>query len=546
MAKPVPDSSDTIHYLGEIRIFAFATIPEGWAACDGALVNIQDAPELFFVLGTTYGGDGTTTFALPDLRGRLPLGACADSYPLGQAGGAAASTMPGVPAHSHALTVATGAGTSNSPAGRYLAASAEPSGASLYGKGLAAALAAETIGSGGTTDPDDFPIQQPALGLTFCIAMVAPPAAPYVGEVCMMAGNKCLPHYLPCDGRSFETETYPALSQVIAQHFPCPVDPDYFRTPALWGNVPMGTGTGTGVPGCVLGLSSGAASSPLSWKHIPAHSHMAWVSLIPGVAAGENARIAGAPASAGLQLFADDSTPGSLEALTHKTVGSSQPDVVSIPIVQPYLAVNFLISSYGNIPVPNQDSAGMNGYTGQIRIFSAPTLPQSWMACEGQKLAITDYPALYSIVGSLFAKATETHFFLPDFRGRVPIGFGETSFAGWVNVGASGGSATTGIDATTLPAHRHDFYALGAPATTAAPARTSTSLLAEAIGADGPQNAYTQGEGDSGVHLASNSILSMTGTPETVEVNTLQPYLALTFAICTDGIYPPSVPWPQP
>lgn len=61
-------------YVGEIRIFAGNYTPEGWHDCDGSLLSIQGYPQLALLLGTTYGGDGATTFALPDMRGRLPIG----------------------------------------------------------------------------------------------------------------------------------------------------------------------------------------------------------------------------------------------------------------------------------------------------------------------------------------------------------------------------------------------------------------------------------------------------------------------------------------
>lgn len=68
-------------YAGEIRLFANTFAPRGWALCDGRLVSVDEYPVLFALIGATYGGDGVTTFGLPDLRGRLPLGADEDSAP---------------------------------------------------------------------------------------------------------------------------------------------------------------------------------------------------------------------------------------------------------------------------------------------------------------------------------------------------------------------------------------------------------------------------------------------------------------------------------
>lgn len=89
--------------LGEIRLLAGTVVPPGWAACDGQELAISDHKALYAVLGGTYGGNGKTTFALPDLRGRTPLHSSPGSMPAGEAGGETghAITVSEVPAHSH-------------------------------------------------------------------------------------------------------------------------------------------------------------------------------------------------------------------------------------------------------------------------------------------------------------------------------------------------------------------------------------------------------------------------------------------------------------
>jgi microcystin-dependent protein len=108
-------------YIGEIRMFAGNFAPEGWLFCDGALVSIDDYDTLYNLVGTTYGGDGQTTFALPDLRGRLPVhmgqGRGLSNLVLGETGGLESVTLTPsqVPSHTHALTGSTSAATSTSP-----------------------------------------------------------------------------------------------------------------------------------------------------------------------------------------------------------------------------------------------------------------------------------------------------------------------------------------------------------------------------------------------------------------------------------------------
>lgn len=88
---------------GEIRMLAGSETPPGWACCDGQLLSIQEYKTLFSVLGTTYGGDGRTTFALPDLRGRTPIHAAKGAFRPGQTGGEAshALTVAELPSHAH-------------------------------------------------------------------------------------------------------------------------------------------------------------------------------------------------------------------------------------------------------------------------------------------------------------------------------------------------------------------------------------------------------------------------------------------------------------
>src|SRR5271169_5248417 len=91
-------------FLGEIEAFPFNFAPKGWAFCTGQLLPINQNQALFALLGTNYGGDGRTNFALPDLRGRVPIG-FSGAHVLGEIGGAEAVTLAAVnmPAHTHTI-----------------------------------------------------------------------------------------------------------------------------------------------------------------------------------------------------------------------------------------------------------------------------------------------------------------------------------------------------------------------------------------------------------------------------------------------------------
>src|SRR6202012_2704707 len=128
-------------YIGEIRMVGFNFAPVGWALCNGQLLSISQNTALFSLLGTQFGGDGRTNFGLPNLQGRFPLhqgsGAGLPPYVIGQMGGNPNVTLTTaqMPAHTHAATFVAGSsalqgssagGSTNTPAGNYLAVATDP------------------------------------------------------------------------------------------------------------------------------------------------------------------------------------------------------------------------------------------------------------------------------------------------------------------------------------------------------------------------------------------------------------------------------------
>jgi len=104
-------------YVGEIRMFAGNYAPQGWALCEGQLLSISQHEVLYVLLGTTYGGDGQNTFALPDLRGRVPIHNN-NTMPLGSLGGSEKVTLTSqqLPAHTHMASATANTGDQSSPA----------------------------------------------------------------------------------------------------------------------------------------------------------------------------------------------------------------------------------------------------------------------------------------------------------------------------------------------------------------------------------------------------------------------------------------------
>lgn len=118
-------------YIGEIRLFGFNRIPSGWQACDGTLLAISQYDALYTLLGTTFGGDGQSTFGVPDLRGRLPIhqgqGPGLSNYVMGQMAGTENVTLTTaqMPQHTHSLMASTNVGAEMSPNGNVIGSTAD-------------------------------------------------------------------------------------------------------------------------------------------------------------------------------------------------------------------------------------------------------------------------------------------------------------------------------------------------------------------------------------------------------------------------------------
>ncbi|MCX6921986.1 MAG: tail fiber protein [Verrucomicrobia bacterium] len=162
-------------FLGEIRMFGGNFAPRGWAFCNGQIMSISQNTALFSLLGTTYGGNGTTTFALPNLQSRVPIhwgtGAGLSPYVIGQQAGQENVTLlqSQMPAHTHSLNAVTSGGNQAGPTGNFPAV--ESTGTSLnYSSGPANTTMNPTaVANAGQSLP--VPVVQPYLAVSFIIAL---------------------------------------------------------------------------------------------------------------------------------------------------------------------------------------------------------------------------------------------------------------------------------------------------------------------------------------------------------------------------------------
>jgi len=395
--------SETV--LGEVSLFAGDFAPRSWAFCDGQLLQISQYSALFSILGTTYGGDGRTTFALPDLRGRTVVhegnGPGLTPRPLGQKFGVGDVTLTAaqMPQHNHTL-----------PAVGY----AED----------------ETSNTGGSQQHTNM---QPSLVLNHTIALqgLFPSrnkgiADPYIGEVGLFAGNFAPRGWAFTDGQLMSISQNEALFSILGTTYGGD-GRTTFGLPDLRGRAAMGPRTGPGLTPRTLGQKIGVENVTLTTAQMPSHNHELWTGL-------------GHPAN-------DD---------TGDTGGGQSHDNM-----QPSMALNYIIAMQGTYPSRYKDGVepaedkSYEPFLGEVNLFAGNFAPRGWAYCDGQILQISQHDALFSLLGTRYGGDGRTTFGLPDLRGRVPVHPGSgPGLMPW-QWGQKYGGEDSSLSVGQLPAHIH-------------------------------------------------------------------------------------------
>lgn len=318
--------------IGEVMPWSGTYVPEGWLLCDGASYSTTKFPKLFEVIGQAYGGSGSQ-FAVPDLRGRMVLGASGQGR--GKTGGAevVALTVDQMPRHTHALRTGTG-GDAPSAAGNFWSTESLASGQGSAGALLETAVDA----SGEGAAHDNMP---PFLAMQWLIRAseeLMDSNFAYYGEIRMFAGSQPPAGWLPCHGQRLETEANAALFMTLQPAFAA--NATHFNLPDLRARFVMGSSERQ--DHAKLGRRGGAATIALEARHVPWHSHPIKASSDPG-GSGASGKVpagsAGAPAWSGHP--------------TSTTEGPIQPAGKSAPHenMPPYLTLDYLICIDGLLAV---------------------------------------------------------------------------------------------------------------------------------------------------------------------------------------------------
>ena len=409
-----PDSGNlgSDPYLGAVGIMGTNFAPRGWLPTNGQLLDISSNTALFSILGTTYGGDGRTTFALPDLRGRIPIGPRTGpglpGYNLGQKSGTETETLtvPQMPAHVH---------TTPAPF--------------------------DTTGSTGGSAAQ--PNMQPYLGLNYIINLVGTfpsrsltagdPASgnldsdPLLGGVSLFAGNFAPRGWALADGQLLQINDFQALFSILGTTYGGD-GRTTFALPDLRGRAAIGPRTGPGLTPRTLGQRLGEHEVTVTENEMRSHTH---------------------------------TLPGTTD-LTDPT-GLSQP----IENMQPSLGLNYVVALQGVFPSrnltaedpdsndPDSGNLSANPLLGSVSLFAGNFAPRGWAFADGQLLQIASNTALFSLYGTTYGGDGRTTFGLPDLRGRAAMHFGHGPGLSDRRLGNRYGQEDTSLSVPNLPNHNH-------------------------------------------------------------------------------------------
>ena len=344
-------------FVGEIAIFAGNFAPSGWAFCDGQLLAIAEYDTLFSLIGTTYGGDGESTFALPDLRGRAPLGQ-GNGTTLGEMAGVetVALSILQLPAHTHPLAASSLPGTTASPVGAVPADNG--AGAGQYTASATGLVTQpdQNLGPVGGNQPHDN--RQPYLVVNYIISLfgIYPSQSsgsgiyPFLGEIMLVPWGFAPRGYAFCAGQLLPINQNTALFSLLGTMY----GGNGFTTfalPDLRNRIPLHNGNGFG-----QGNAGGEAAHVLSAAEMVPHIH--GLKCSPGLgttplAGTAEPQVDNYPANSGsgsAQYGAELGTALANTTTPSVNVVSSAGGGQAHENRQPYLCLNFVIALQGIYP----------------------------------------------------------------------------------------------------------------------------------------------------------------------------------------------------
>lgn len=449
--------------LGEITWFAGNFAPTGTVFCNGGTLNILENTDLFSLIGTVYGGDGRTTFGLPDLQSRMPMhqgtGPGLSSYFSGRTGGTETETLSirEMTHHSHFINGSSAAAESTDPKDKTVTKGIHTFFHRIYRLFDTEPLVnmhTDAIGVTGQNQPHNN--MPPFLNINCLVNLIGvnpffsgPTSESFLGEIRWVTYPSARPQgWADCDGQILPKNDFPELHAVLGDNFGASAT--VFSLPDLRGRMPMHSSTDVGQKG-------GLEQVELTEKEI-SHTHK-WQATMSG---GDSTD----PAD---RLLAKGTHP-----YAHRIYSSGTPNIaMRADSLSPVGGFNFLSTDrHNNLPPfltlrcivnveggadPTSNNPGPEPFVGEIRWFGGDFAPRGYAKCDGSLQNIADNPALFSILGTTYGGDGETTFALPNLEDRIPMHPGAGAGLSTRTLGETGGTPTVELSAAELPAHTHSL-----------------------------------------------------------------------------------------
>jgi len=514
--------------LGEIRWFAGNFAPRNTALCDGQLLAVNQNQALFSLLGTTYGGDGETTFGLPDMRGRMPLddgsGPGLTPRSLGQKGGEETETLTSnqIASHTHTLMASSELGVSTDPQGNVLHTGQHPFLHRVYrGSGTLTDMGSASIANtgGGQSHPNIPPFLN--INCLINLAGIFPNGggSGFIGEIRWGAYNFAPSGWAMCDGQLLPISSNTALFSILGTTYGGDGETT-FGLPDMRGRMPMHDNDS-------IGQKVGLESVTLSVNEIPSHTHQ----LRASNANGDTKFPQGNLLATGTHPYAHriyqsntlDINMGSQAIMN--TGGQAHNNM------PPFLTLNCIIALSGDFPPPTGNGSPVGEpFIGEIKWFGGNYAPVGYEKCDGQLLPIVEenFP-LFSILGTIYGGDGRTNFALPNLDERIPMHPGNGPGLTQRRLGETGGTPTVTLNVAQMASHTHTLKAFSEFGNSIDP---NGNLLA------------------SGLHPNYHKIYALGGTPINMHGSALYdtggnqphqnlpPHLKITCLIALTGTFP--------
>ncbi|MFN7937822.1 MAG: tail fiber protein [Bryobacteraceae bacterium] len=341
--------------------------------------------------------------------------------------------------------------------------------------------------------------------------MASNPTDNFIGTVVCAAFNFAPPGFVMCAGGTIPIAQNTALFSIIGTSFGGD-GKTTFGVPDLRSRAPRHRTSSN-----PIGSAAGVEQVQLQAGQLAQHTHPIQATSAAATATTPQGNVLSAGNPRGIAVYAPPGTASGLAEHAIGQTGGASPHTN----IQPYLAMNYLLTTTGLYPSPPADN---EPFMGEIRIFPWGVIPSGWAQCNGQVLAIGASQALFSLLGTMYGGNGISTFQLPDLRGRVPVGMGQGNGLSPYVQGQMAGSETVTLTTPQMPQHFHQMNGVAGAPTSLTPSGNMLALGAQVF--------------NSGAFDATMDSSSVVVTGQGRGHENMMPFLTLNYCICINGIYP--------